>query len=938
MRIIILVMACLASVICGFTVEHSLAADYTPPSLRAWQRSHEGHLTIEWAGTTRVQQKRQGDRLILRFAEPLDVDIKPALQNISNFVESNRTTLEGKDLSLALQPGVSTKVKVRDRRIVTVDFMLDPTLTPKTRIETSTTDGGIRLILDWPGPTRIKTHQDANKLRLEVNPPRAMDPVELTKLQQTLLPWFSELRSEERPDHMALSMALKPQIAASIRPEGAARTVIDFIRNASAHTAPERRSKGHVFVPERKPVPSKGFAKAQKAAPPLPKKRPHRLEATASTAEVDTETITGTDAGKPLPKTLVIDWQEPVAAAIFLRANFLWAVFDEPDATLLASLPAPPSAFGPGILVPADGGTALRFPLLEAVQIGVSQTAEGRWQVEPIASSSPPQPLTIERVDGSETLRVAPVSGDHIVRVIDPAVGDHLDILPIHDLGMGQPERRRFVDLELLPTTQGLAWRQLNDRLTANIDDKKLEFGSPKGLLLSTINTESSNAPAIVEAMAKKDPLSDQAKIDQAVRPAIKPDKPDKSTKPVSAKPSSYFGLANSGVERELVNEYRRIRRQAIREASPESKDHARLSLARLLVAERLANEARTILSTISDEADTHVVLQKQALKGVSALLIGHLAEATSLLLDPRLSEDEEIDVWRAALESIEDNWEPAAERWRATSDILDKYPPRLKLDLGLMALRAAIEIDDDRMMRRGLRRLTPLALSPYDEARINAMKALKAERAGDLEKARALLTALTTNPNQTIRTVADFQLATIELEANSGDPALLRGLDSASAPVRRPSVAALATLAAAAQPEAVHAVSRAVATDPDILVRSNAAYSLGQMARLPELDPTPLVEVFLGRLAAGAEPDNATGAGFSRSTVRQSAAYGLAQVLANHRLADQQLEQIAAALPDEPDRYVQGLLVEGLARVGHVGPTAQRLLIDFLTARRWNA
>ncbi|MGI9488925.1 MAG: hypothetical protein ACR2RF_24190 [Geminicoccaceae bacterium] len=196
------------------------------------------------------------------------------------------------------------------------------------------------------------------------------------------------------------------------------------------------------------------------------------------------------------------------------------------------------------------------------------------------------------------------------------------------------------------------------------------------------------------------------------------------------------------------------------------------------MVAEQLANEARTILSTISDKANSHILLQKQALNGVSSLLLGHLTEATSLLLDPSLGDDNEIDVWRAALESMEDNWLPAAERWRATSDMLDKYPPRLKLDLGLMALRAAIETDDDKMMRRSVRRLKSLTLSPYDKARVDAMKALKAERAGDLEKARALLTDLTTSPNKTVRALADFQLTAIDLKADRGDPALLQNLN----------------------------------------------------------------------------------------------------------------------------------------------------------------
>ena len=142
------------------------------------------------------------------------------------------------------------------------------------------------------------------------------------------------------------------------------------------------------------------------------------------------------------------------------------------------------------------------------------------------------------------------------------------------------------------------------------------------------------------------------------------------------------------------------------------------------------------------------------------------------------LNDDDEIDVWRAALESIEDSWLPAAERWQATNDILDKYPPRLKLDLGLLALRAAIEKDDGRLIRRSIRRLTSLTLSPYDEARVDAMKALKAERAGDLEKARALLTDLTTSPNQTVRAVADFQLTALDLKAGSGDPTLLQSLN----------------------------------------------------------------------------------------------------------------------------------------------------------------
>ena len=497
MRAITFVMACFVAMTAGLDVECSLAADHTPPSLRAWQRAHEGRLTIEWTDTARVQQKRQGDRLILRFAEPLGVDIDPVLLNISTFVDSDRTTMEGKDLTLALKPGVFSKVKVREKNIVAVEFSFDPAHKPQTKIEASSIDSGVRLVLDWPGPTAVKARQNLGKLRLEIVPPRTIDPAELTKLQQTLRPWFHKLRSEKGLDHTALSLVLEPQIAISIRPEGVARTVIDFVRNASTQAVAVLQTREHVFVPARKPSPSSStrVAKAQKAWPPIPKERPHQTKETGAIAKVDTKVIATADARKPLPNTLVFDWKKPVGAAIFLRAGHLWVIFDESDTDLLANLPAPPSAFGPGKFIPADGGTALRFPLLKPVHVSVSQTAKHQWQVEPTPSLSTPQSLIVERVDGTTRLRVTPVSGERIVGVIDPTVGDRLDILPLRDLGIGQPERRRFVDLELLPTSQGLAWRRLNDRLTANVEGDDLEFSSPEGLLLSTTSTGASSKP-----------------------------------------------------------------------------------------------------------------------------------------------------------------------------------------------------------------------------------------------------------------------------------------------------------------------------------------------------------------------------------------------------------------------------------------------------------
>ncbi|MDH3682750.1 MAG: HEAT repeat domain-containing protein, partial [Acidimicrobiia bacterium] len=170
-----------------------------------------------------------------------------------------------------------------------------------------------------------------------------------------------------------------------------------------------------------------------------------------------------------------------------------------------------------------------------------------------------------------------------------------------------------------------------------------------------------------------------------------------------------------------------------------------------------------------------------------------------------------------------------------------------------------------------------------------------------------------------------------------AGIPPLLRGLDHPSATTRRPAVAALGATAAASSPEAIAALLGVVADDPDDLVRSNAAYSLGQVARSAEVDVAPIVDALLARLAPGAEPDNAFGAELTRSTVRQSAAFGLLQALANHAVGHDQLDRIVAGPLQDPDRYVQGLIAEGLARTPDLPRATREALVRYLIGRRWN-
>ena len=174
--------------------------------------------------------------------------------------------------------------------------------------------------------------------------------------------------------------------------------------------------------------------------------------------------------------------------------------------------------------------------------------------------------------------------------------------------------------------------------------------------------------------------------------------------------------------------------------------------------------------------------------------------------------------------------------------------------------------------------------------------------------------------------------------------PVLVAALGADLASTRRAAVAALGSLAPI-EPEVVDRLCDVVGADPDDLVRSNAAYSLGQIARsLPPtgpMEPAQLVariaDALLDRLGPGVEPDNAHNAGFSRSTVRQSAAFALLLVLANHRLDSGQLVAIVRGPLHDGDRYVQGLVVEGLVRAHDLPAAITRDVYAYLAARRWS-
>ena len=106
-----------------------------------------------------------------------------------------------------------------------------------------------------------------------------------------------------------------------------------------------------------------------------------------------------------------------------------------------------------------------------------------------------------------------------------------------------------------------------------------------------------------------------------------------------------------------------------------------------------------------------------------------------------------------------------------------------------------------------------------------------------------------------------------------------------------------------------VDALFRHLEEDPDDLVRSNAAYALGNIARVPGVRIS--APRLLACLGPSEEPDNSSNGGMSRSTVRESVMYALG----NLELDGRDLATLATSGLADHDRYVHGLTVAVLER-----------------------
>ncbi len=568
------------------------------------------------------------------------------------------------------------------------------------------------------------------------------------------------------------------------------------------------------------------------AARPFEGGPPATFERGAETAEAEVLEIRAAREGDTVVMRFL--WPFEVGAAAFLRAGRLWLVFDARSRSLLAERKK--IAFHAGDLVRSlrkeahERATVFRIELRRAVELSLRREGPA-WLLVFGRSDRSEIPIVAETPPG----RLVFPGARREIRFRDSVAGEDIRVFTYARAASGLAEGRRLVDLLLLPSIQGVAWRSPVPEVEASPVPGGMAITRPGGLRLDTEATADREAAApATSATAPADgksvpedavpattadtgapvafpvPGEEQPAATPEPRETVRetaPSPPDRELHATVDEPSPRPGgsvpggggtgagpatavaepdwtttLGLAELSPEVLRRTARLRRALTAELAMREdpgRQELRLRIARLYLADALGAEAFAQLLATSGspmiEDDRLLAKRRAALAGASSLLLGRDGVAAEHLRNPLLEDDRETALWRAVLAARENRWGEAAEELERSRNILESYPSALRFRLGMMAVMIAAQNGDAGGAFGWLDRLRELELTDRQRDELRFVEALTLNRDGATSEARRLLARLAEEADWPTATKADYALVNIDRETGLLDEAAAR-------------------------------------------------------------------------------------------------------------------------------------------------------------------
>ncbi len=761
-----------AAAIAALVLAPGSPARAEPVRVRAAAHDGFGRIVFNWPSPVVFSATSEGGLVVVKFGRPIEASYAGVVKALRSYVSSATPGGDGRSVTFTLRG--SFEVRSFDMGAVVVVDIVQAAATapekpdggPMIGVRTGIHKGYTRIVFDWPERVGYGIARDGGKAVLTFGRPARID---LRPLQGRPPKFIGGASQEITEDGVAVALLI-PETSGIRDSRSGSKVVIDVMAPSPERVADKKPADRE---PPPAPLEKRPVAAEQPAPQPIPTSpvilaAPTALKAPGVTAD---ETAARGNTGAPDEKDAAalellagvkvidpaagggaqtgpatgaiqqdtgdgdtvgirIDWDEPVAAAVFRRVGYLWVVFDKATQIDLEGLRAAAgNIFRSVEQISNDRATVLRLTTLAGVNPSLRRDGFA-WILE--FRQQPLQPTSAIEITpqpnspiGARLFMSVTEPGDGIV-LTDPAVGDNLIVTPVIPLGYGIAMERDYPQARILQSSQGVVLEPKSDDLRVRSLRQGIEVTSGSGLKLSDV-------PAALAADSK---LGGNA----AMR-----------------KFSRMFDLSKwRQVGAETFTATRQDLQRAAAEAPVGDREQARLNLARYYFANAYGPEALGVLREIArDNPDFAKTAEYLGISGAINTMMRRFDDARADLDGSAVEDNDEGMFWRAVLRAYEGDMAGAAPDLRRMGGVIRPYPKPLKIPLGILIAESAIELGDVKQSTRYLETMRANDPNPAQASELDFIEGRLLQQTGDFDGAVARWEAVQEGPNRLSRTRA---------------------------------------------------------------------------------------------------------------------------------------------------------------------------------------
>lgn len=484
---------------------------------------------------------------------------------------------------------------------------------------------------------------------------------------------------------------------------------------------------------------------------------------------------------------LSFQWPSAVPMAAFRQGDALWLVFGAPAQFAGDALTAAPlKALGP--VAPLDSKYAAGLRVANGQLSTPAIRKNGNTWVVELAPAKPgavpknapdkavPQRREILAQGGSSLLLQADNPGA-VVSLTDPGSGARLQVAPLPQAGLGVAAEASWPEYKLLPSYQGVVVAPQAD----NVSVEPL----PNGVVVTTFPGAQSVAQSVTQPMAQS---ASPAQPSAGAAPAGGESPANAMAQQMQAADQSAGASAGGSIPAPVAGLFdlptwrrggdaaflqdRDKLQEAITGASPEARSAARLNLAEFLFAHGLVPEAAGMLDLVGRERGAAPGNKLTlTLAGAAHALNGDLDPADKLLADPLVGNSPEASLFRGVIAARKGDYAAASKFFDEPLPDLKRYPKPLRIQLGLLIIRAQIEGGNPMLSQAfadAMRRDMPDTETTDRLAYLDGLRQLKM---GRMDEALATWEALKDSPVEEVKALSQFAVVSEKLRSKKMTP-----------------------------------------------------------------------------------------------------------------------------------------------------------------------